>query len=509
MNVRKLFILLLFLFVLPTFAQSETFVDPIVGISVDVPEDWYVSSATFGEIGLLAVSISDSSATVNSLGANNTMESGEFTLLLLSPRIFLVVGDSLEEIASKWMATADWQDVNLDSRPALQWSYQDARTQGFVLIYEMPSGYYSVAIVDTAPNEMEEYEADFMDILATIDYIPYIIPEGEALELSETADEENLSFTFNYPEKWYIQEADDIPFGILLSTHVFGTEAQGYSGELVMFVLDEILPPNWTEEDSTLELIEGFATTAENSGITTNTPEVLIVDGLEIGRLIYTSENLLIMLRILDDERLVRIAAFYADSELAMFEPTIIEIIKSVELPSDNRTNSILNAVSSIRNSSPALFAELSETYVSENEVVFDYPENWSIYEEAGLILLANTAEVADFTAQDDEFMFIIAALPASEMSMAELLILIQDAAPQNARSFELNDFRINDKEADFDISFDLGLPGTDFNFMGAGISNAEVTGLIYLIYDQSHNEAAFLLEMLNPVLNSVGLEDN
>lgn len=510
----KLLLIVLFALLLPvtTFAQTSTTDNPVVGISVEYPEEWASKTIPVAE-GVNTIYLADSDDTLEQILTEPTlpMLSGQMTIIHYPPDVVSQMASDVVEVQA-FFPDVEWIEISVNDRLAYKWDYEDERTQGFIVLYELSDGRVNFSVADTAIGELtEEIDAMFMEIIASVE--PYSLASAieEGLEFSETAVSDKLSFVFQYPIGWYVSEVEEIDTGLILSASTSGTSFGAFSGQPLILLTEVPLDALGIDENLKLEtgnmsmaILESYAEAAAEGGQVFTTVELLDIEGVPVGRVAAKDSPTIYML-VLNEDLIVQIWVSANDGDLKeALETVVVELIATISTDIPESLSSLAELLDTV--------SELNATHVMENGIAFDYPEGWSIIEDSNLVLMSNVKNIEDFTAQKGDVLLIVSAEPTEDANIADVLTKLRDmfAAVSEAGDVDINIFRFDDSETTSDISFDLGEPAVDWNIHGGVILNAERTlqGAIVMIVNQQDYNEALAVEIFQPILDSFRLND-
>ncbi|MEM9952081.1 MAG: hypothetical protein AAF846_10795 [Chloroflexota bacterium] len=509
----KYLVLIITLFLLPfsAYAQTTTEENATVGIRIDYPEDWASSTVEVSD-GIQTLYLADSERTMRRILTSPTdpMASGRFAMIHYSPTFVSQAVDSLEELRGVYQSVDedDWEETTINGELAYQWSYEDERTAGFVILYQLPDGRLNFSIADTAIGEMtaEMYDL-FIEVIESIEFYSSLESVDDELKLSETAESDRLSFSFQYPEDWQLSEVEEVPTGVVISPTTSSTSLTEFFGGAWLLITDNSaellgLDDEMTEQldEMSLDILESYADAASRQGVEFTEIDLLEIDDIPVGRVSGEGANTIYMFVL--NENVVQIWIGATTSEmLEALEAVVQAIIPTVEshMLGDESNLSLANFI--------VTEDDVDETYIMENGVAFDYPSEWSIIEENGLVLVSNLEDIASFTAQPDEILLIISTVSTEEQDIATTISLLQEVQELilDSDTFNIDLFRIDGNQKPTDMEFDLGDLGDDWNFSGGLVLSPDnsLNGAIFIIMSQEVYDPELATLVINPVLTT------
>lgn len=513
----KLFFIILIISLLPlsVSAQTTSSNNAVVGISLDYPESWVSTTQQVAE-GVQALYLTDSNATLDAIinEPSEPMLSGRISLIHYPPSVVSNIGRNLVELQGLF-PDAEWDEITVNDELAYKWSYEDERTQGFVVLYELADGSLSFSVADTAIGELDdELDAMLMEIIASVESYSLAESIEEGLDFSETAVVDDFPFTFQYPAGWYVSQVEEIADSLIVSASTSGTSFSEFSGQSILLLTQVSLESLGIDSDLPLEtghmsmrILDSYVEAAAEGGTTFSEVELIEIDGIPVGRVASDTGAVIYML-VLDEELIAQVwvVGFDEDEKIAL-EIVAQELIATIstDIPEVELSTELLGILDSA--------SELDASFTMENGIAFDYPDNWSVLEDNGLVLVSNLEEVEDFTAQSGEILLIISAVPVEERDLVETLVRIQEVTSVMAEfpDFDINIFRIDDSDTISETTFDVGEAAVNWNFSGGLISTSGETlnGAVFIIMNQGEYDSGLATHIINPILGTFRLTND
>lgn len=507
----KLFFTILILSLLPlsVSAQTTTLDNGLIGIRIEYPESWVADNIQIAE-GVHALYLADSESTLERILNDplNPMRSGRIAMIHYPPSVVARAASNLDELQALF-PDAEWDETTVNDELAYKWTYEDERTQGFVVLYELPDGSLSFSVGDTAIGELDdELDAMLMEIIASIETFSMIDSIEAGLDFSETVVVDDFPFTFQYPAGWYVSQVDGIDDSLILSASSSGTSFSEFAGQPLLLLTHMSLEIFGFGGDFALEtgqmsmdILESYVASAAEDGAIFSDIELLEIDDVTVGRVAGDGRPTIYMLAL--DEALIAQVWVVANNEdeQGALEAIAEELVTTIstDIPEAELSPELIEILDSV--------SEPDATFIMENGIAFNYPEGWSVLEDNGLVLVSNLGDVEDFTAQPGEVLLIISAVPTDERDIEGGLVRVQElvAVLSETPDFDINIFRFDDSGATSDLTFDVGRPAIDWNYSGSIISPAEGTldGSIFVIMNQDEYDSGTATQIIHPILTT------
>lgn len=529
----KLLALILCLALLPTtiLAQTITTNNSVVGIHVEYPDDWSSQVVPISET-INALYLADSDATMDAILNDPTsfMPPKSMSLIFNPPAVYQNVR-TLDQMRTIY-ADIEWEETTINDRPAYRWDYEDNRTQGFAVLYELSDGSFSFAVADTATGELTDAVNDLLiEIISSVETYSLIDDIDEGLDFSETAIIGDFAFSFQYPENWQISEVEEINNGVILSPDTSSSTLDTFLGSPFFLITQTPLESFGFDDDfvletgeMSLELIESYAESAGEDGLFFTTVELIEIDGKPVGR-VFAEGTPTIFMFVVNEDIIVQIWIISDDNDIKeALESVAEELIASVNTDNAEEASQLTQSINSIRGSAsepeaesldfPTEIDDLDASYTMENGIIFDYVEGWSVLEDdTGLVLVSNVNPIEDFTAQQGEFLLIISTVTSDVMELTEVIIASMEISSIMSEfpDFDVNIFRIDSSEELSDITFDIGEPAIDWNYSSGLLASPAtgVNGAITIIMSQDGYSENLATSIIDPIILTFRTEED